>query len=82
MSDGKIIGMQEGSGRILTPEQLKKQECKMKINQICNKYGMVLVPVVQIIGSNMTTSVELADIVSPVGTGATENTPADPGDGS
>lgn len=54
----------------------------MKINQICNKYGMVLVPVVQIIGSNMTTSVELADIVSPVGTGATENTPADPGDGS
>lgn len=64
MSESKII-TPNGGGEILTPQQLKKQECKMKINQLCASYGMMLVPVVQIIGRNMTTSVELAEIVAP-----------------
>jgi hypothetical protein len=65
MADQPVIAKSE-DGRILTPQQLRKQECKMKINQICRQYNMQLVPIVQIIGSNMTTSVELAEIMAPV----------------
>jgi hypothetical protein len=68
MSNQPIIGKTE-DGRILTPQQLRKQECKIKINQLCQAYGYALVPVVQILGSNMTTSVELAEIVAPVADG-------------
>ena len=74
MVDQPIIAKGE-DGRILTPQQLRKQECKMKINQICRQYNMQLVPIVQIVGSNMTTSVELAEIIArePTGSG-----PVDP----
>ena len=68
MSDQPIIGKTE-DGRIITPQQLRKQECKIKINQLCQTYGYALVPVVQILGSNMTTSVELAEIVAPTAEG-------------
>jgi hypothetical protein len=61
MSDQPIIGKTE-DGLILTPQLLRQQECKIKINQLCQTYGFALVPVVQIIGNNMQASVELADV--------------------
>jgi len=62
MSQEPIIGKTD-EGVILTPEKLKKQELSMRINRMCQEYGYMLVPVVQILGSNMTTSVELAKVV-------------------
>ena len=62
MSDQPIIAKTD-DGVILTPEKLRIHECRMKINQLCQSYGLALVPVVQIIGRQITTSVELAQIV-------------------
>ncbi len=63
MSEIPIIGKSK-EGVILTPEKLKKQQLSMQINRLCTEAGYMLIPVVQIIGSQMNTTVELAKVVN------------------
>ena len=47
---------------VLTPDQLKKEACKKELQALLIRHGFTLIPVVTIVGRNMTTMVELAEI--------------------
>ena len=59
--------LNQDGNRILTPMQMKKQECKIQINKICAAYGMQLIPIFQIAGTQIISSVELSEVVAPTG---------------
>ena len=43
---------------ILTPDQMRMNEFKTQVNELSKKYGMQLIPVVQIVGNQITSAVE------------------------
>ena len=59
---GGIIMTNLTNGPELDPKQVKKLACKSEIESICNKYGLVAMPVVTIVGNQMSTAIQLFEI--------------------
>lgn len=58
---------------VMTPAQMKKEACQAEVRNICDKYGMMLIPVLTIVGSNMTTMVEMVEKPTMAVQGSTPN---------
>jgi len=43
------------------PTLVKQLECKAKIEKICKEYGLLLMPVTQIVGNQVTSNVTLVE---------------------
>jgi len=47
---------------------VKQLECKAKIEKICKEYGILLMPITQIVGNQVTSNITLVEApVSPTG---------------
>ena len=54
---------------ILTPEKAKIMELKNRITTLCATYNMQLIPVVQIVGNQLVSSVEIVPIPAATAAG-------------